>query len=112
MVVCFFFKANLTSATSLAHTRLVGRIALHFTNQGGHEIYAAVFCSVHEVVITLVILFWGIYTDATMHELGLIFVISESSFFLLNVAVIAKMGWWRKYYPGMIRTFALKVSKA
>jgi hypothetical protein len=50
------------------------------------------------------------FTDATMHELGLIFVISESAFFLLNVAIIAKMGWWRKYYSGMIHTFALKVS--
>ena len=87
-------------------------MALQYTNQGGHEIYAAVFCCVHEVVITLVILFWGIYTDATMHELGLIFVISESTFFLLNVVIIARMGWWRKYYSGMIRTFALKVSLA
>lgn len=68
------------------------------------------FCS--RVVITLVILFWGIYTDATMHEVGLIFVISESIFFLLNVAIFAKMGWRRKYYPGMIHTFALKVSNA
>jgi hypothetical protein len=44
-----------------------------------------------------------------MRELGLIFVISESTFFLINVTIIARMGWWRKYYSGMIHTFALKV---
>lgn len=81
-------------------------------NQGGYEIYASVFCSVHEVVVTLAILLWGELTHATMHDLGLIFVISESFFFLLNVVIIASMGWWRKYYSGMIYTFAFKVSNS
>ena len=79
--------------------------------QGGHELYASVFSSVHEVVITLVILLWGeIKYHATMRELGLIFVVSETVFFVANVIIIARAGWWRKYYSGMIQGFALKVS--
>lgn len=76
----------------------------------GHEIYSAIFTSIREVSVTLTILIAALVADVELKHVGFMFLVNMVVFFLLNVAYIAYMGFWRKYYSGLIFSFALAVS--
>jgi hypothetical protein len=77
----------------------------------GHEIYSAVFTSLREISITLTILVAALLDEnVELKHVGFMFLINVSVFLILNIAYIACMGFWRKYYCGMIYSCALAAS--
>jgi hypothetical protein len=77
----------------------------------GHEIYSAIFTSIREVSVTLTILIAALVQDnVELKHVGYMFLVNMIVFFIFNVTYIAYMGFWRKYYSGLIFSFALAVS--
>jgi hypothetical protein len=75
----------------------------------GHEIYSAIFTSLREVSLTLTIIIAALVADVELKDVGFMILANVIVFFILNVTYIAYMGFWSKYYSGMIFSFALAV---
>jgi hypothetical protein len=76
----------------------------------GHEIYSTVVTSLREIIVTLVVLLAALVAEPSLQDAASLMLGILILFIFWNVGYIAGRGWWRKYYSGMLHTFALRVS--
>ena len=63
-----------------------------------------------EIAITVSILVGAIVAQPTLQEAAFLMLGMALIFALWNVGYIAGQAWWRKYYSGLIYSFAFRVS--
>jgi glycerol uptake facilitator-like aquaporin len=76
----------------------------------GHEIYSTVVTSLREIIVTVVVLLAAIVAEPSLQDAASLMLGILILCIFWNVGYIAGRGWWRKYYSGMVYTFALRVS--
>jgi hypothetical protein len=76
------------------------------------EVASAVVLVIAEVLELVAVLIFALFWNPSLRDIGLVFVAAEFLCLLVTLALIGCKGWFRPFYHGFFRSFALKVRVA
>jgi hypothetical protein len=82
-----------------------------FLDISDHEQYSTITTSCRELSVALVLLVLPLLArdPPTLQEGGFCMLVVAILYLIWNVVFVACQGWWKKYYSGMVYSFALNV---
>lgn len=82
-----------------------------FLDISDHEKYSTMTTSCRELSVALVMMLLPLLASEppTLQEGGFCMLAVAVVYLIWNVIFVAYQGWWKKYYSGMVHSFALNV---
>jgi hypothetical protein len=73
------------------------------------EVVSTVMVVTGKVAELVAILIFALFWDPTLQQIGFVFIVVEACTLIATVALVGIKGWFRPFYGGFFRSFALKV---